>query len=39
MKIQEIKIKGITYTVRAKTNAGIKSAIKMLKTVTKNKED
>ncbi len=39
MKVKEVKISGITYTVRASTNAGIKSAIKMLKAATKKKKD
>jgi len=35
----EITIKGITYTVRAKTQDGIQDAIKQLKKLNRKKKD
>ena len=35
MKIKEVKIDGITYTVRATTNEGLKRAIKDFKKAVK----
>lgn len=39
MKKQEITIKGITYTVRGKTEKDIKKAIKDLRTLNKKTKD
>jgi hypothetical protein len=38
MKIKEVKIDGITYTVRSSTNAGLKHAIKEFKKAIKKKK-
>lgn len=39
MKIKEVKIDGITYTVRATTNEGLKKAIKDFKKAVKKYRD
>ncbi|MCP3852668.1 MAG: hypothetical protein GY694_20935 [Gammaproteobacteria bacterium] len=39
MKIKEVKIDGITYTVRSSTNAGLKHAIKEFKKAIKKKKE
>jgi len=38
MKIKEVTIDGITYTVRSSTNAGLKHAIKEFKKAIKKKK-
>jgi len=39
MKIKEVTIKGITYTVRGKTEKAIKKAVKDLRTLNKKTKD
>ncbi len=40
MKTKQFKVDGITYTVRATTEKGIKDAIRMMKnSIKKNKEE
>jgi hypothetical protein len=39
MKIKEVTIKGITYTVRGETDKAVKKAIKDLRTLNKKTKD